>query len=117
MITPLQVIENMQTLGNDLSKLNKELARVADLKSESERDYRKALAIEIFRLRDSGIPVTVINDLARGATADLKFERDKYETLYEVTRDSIRTVRDRISIGQSILNWLKEEYKATGREV
>ena len=114
MTNPQAIIDNLMKLSSELSKLNKQLADVADKKAESERDYRVALAKEISKLKIEGMQVTLIPDVAKGNVAEYKHERDKWEVMYDVIRDQIRTTRDRISVGQSILNWYKAEFQSSG---
>ena len=54
-------------------------------KAKAENTYRMELAKEILRLRDDGMPVTIINDIARGNEniAGLKQERDIADVLYD----------------------------------
>lgn len=71
--------------------------------AESERDYRVALAKKILLLRDDKVPVTIINDLARGdeAVADLKFKRDVAQTLYDSVTQAIFTLRLQLKIARA----------------
>lgn len=71
--------------------------------AESERDYRVALAKKILLLRDDKIPVTIINDLARGdeVVAELKFKRDVAQTLYDSVTQAIFTLRLQLKIARS----------------
>ena len=114
-MNPQGIIDNLFKLGTELSALNVNLGLAADKKAISEREYRKALAIEIVRLKSDGMSVTLIQDIAKGNISEVKFERDKWETMYDVIRSQIRGTSERISIGQSVLNWLKVEMKGTGQ--
>lgn len=92
-----------------MASLDEELAlcrRSAVALAENERDYRKALALEVASLKRSGMPVTVVPDLARGAEdiADLRCARDCSEAVYKASCEAInvlklklRTVNDEIS--------------------
>lgn len=86
-----------------LSKGSKELFSLAKGFAEAERDYRRALAVEIVRLKSEGNPVTIIGDVARGNTAELKFARDLAEFKYQSGRDSLRAIETQVSALQSIL--------------
>lgn len=63
--------------------------------AENERAYRTALAVEVLRLKRSGMPVTVIPDLARGApeVADLRCARDCSEAVYKASCEAINVLK------------------------
>lgn len=82
---------------------SKEIFKLAKAKAEKERDYRKALAIEIVKLKSEGKPSTLIPDIARGNTAELKFERDLAEAEYVAGRDSLEAIQSQMNGLQSIL--------------
>jgi hypothetical protein len=65
--------------------------------AEAEHEYRMVLAKEIMQLRDAGQPVTIINDVARGNVADLKFKRDLAELTYKTTRDMLQALQTEMS--------------------
>jgi hypothetical protein len=65
--------------------------------------YRKALAAEILKLRTQSVPVTLIPDIARGNTSELKFERDLAETVWKGAIDYLRALESQLSGLQSIL--------------
>jgi hypothetical protein len=63
----------------------------------TERAYRLQLAREIMELRDQGLPVTLVGDVARGRTADLKYKRDLAEVTYKTTRDMLNALQSEMS--------------------
>ena len=74
---------------------------------EKERAYRKALAQRILELRGDKIPVTVIQDMAKGdlKIADLRFERDLAEGVREAAVSAIwRHSADRRELEQ-LVSW------------
>ena len=100
----------MQDLIIEIQELRKELNTAIELlkrrgreKAEKERNYRVALAKKILLLRDEKIPVTIINDLARGdeEIAKLKLERDIAETLYESALQKIYAIKIELGIVQN----------------
>lgn len=66
--------------------------------AENEAEYRKGVALETLRLRDSGTPVTIIRDLVRGdgRIAELKRLRDCAEAVYKASQESINVNKLRI---------------------
>lgn len=89
--------------GKRLEKGSRELFTLAKEMAESEREYRKALQIEILKLRDQKVQATLIPDIARGITADLKFKRDLGEARYKSARDSLEAIQSQMNGLQSIL--------------
>lgn len=65
--------------------------------AEAEHEYRMALARVMVELRDGGMPVTLVNDVARGKTADLKYKRDLAEVTYKTTRDMLNALETEMS--------------------
>lgn len=86
-----------------LSKGSTEIFKLAKAQAEAEREYRKALVMEIMRLKEEGMSISLINEIARGNTADLKFERDLAEASYVAGRDSLKAIAVQVNGLQSIL--------------
>lgn len=80
-----------------IRKSIKTLYKYAKEYAEAEREYRLALAKEIVTLRDKGMPVTVINDVARGNISDLKYKRDLAEVSYKTARDMLNALQTEMS--------------------
>jgi hypothetical protein len=70
---------------------------------KAEKIYRIALATEIVKLKTAGMPVTIINDVARGNTAELKYNRDLAEELYKTCKEMLESLRAELTGLQSIL--------------
>jgi len=104
----VQVNQEIYESTKRLREGSKNLFPLARIKAEAERDYRKALAIEIMRLRDEGRPATLISDIARGNLSDIKFKRDLAEIRYQAARDSLIAIREQMSGLQTIVKHLSE---------
>jgi len=65
--------------------------------------YRKALAMEMMRLRLDKIPATLIPDIAKGNISDLLFERDLSEAEWTAGRDGLKSLQAQVSALQSVL--------------
>lgn len=76
--------------------------------AEAERDYRRALAVEILLLKDQKMPATLIPDLARGNCSELKFQRDLAEATYKSGRDALEAIRSQMNGLQTIVKFQKE---------
>ena len=76
--------------------------------AEAERDYRRALQMEIVKLKDEGIKVTLIPDIARGETSELKYKRDLAKARYTSARDSLEAIKSQMSGLQTIVKYMEE---------
>lgn len=94
--------------GKRLEEGSKKLFSLAKEMAESEREYRRALQIEILELRDQKVQATLIPDIARGKTSDLKFKRDLSEARYKSARDSLEAIQSQMNGLQSILKFQTE---------
>ncbi|GFN35799.1 hypothetical protein [Tepidimicrobium xylanilyticum] len=96
------LVNELNQYRHNLNKAIEELKKRGQVKAKTERDYRVELSKEILRLRAEGIPVTIINDLARGneKIANLKMERDIAESLYESNMQYIYSCKINIDIVQ-----------------
>lgn len=100
---------DMQDIGQAIFETTKriekgtnELYKYAKAYAEAEKEYRLALAKEIMCLRDAGLPATLINDVARGNVAELKYKRDLSEVSYKTARDMLEALKSELSGLQSL---------------
>ncbi len=100
------VTTEIRQAASDLRKAVDDIHAAAKKKAETERDYRVRLAREIMTLRDLGLQVSIINDIARGHCADAKYERDLAEVLYRSTLEAIESQRAQLSALQSALKYM-----------
>lgn len=108
--------ELMIDLQNKLSMLNKAvdtLAKNGRALAENERAYRVALAQLILKMRDAGMPVTIIGDVCRGDSfiADLKFARDTSQAVYDANIEAINVWKLQAKIIESNIGreWGRKE--------
>lgn len=68
--------------------------------ADAEREYRIRLAEKILTLRESGLPATLIGDVARGdkEIARLKFERDCSKVVYENAQEAVNVYKKQIDV-------------------
>ena len=97
-----QIAREIYESGQRLNKGVGELFKLSKEMAESERDYRKALQLEIERLRLEKVQATLIPDIARGITSDLKFKRDLAEARYKSGINSINAIQQQMSGLQTI---------------
>ena len=88
-----------------ISKSSEEIFYLSKEKAEKERVYRVALHQEIVKMRSEGIQATLIPDMARGAVADLKFERDLALETHRAALAAMESLRAEINSLQSIAKY------------
>lgn len=94
--------------GKRLENGSKQLFTLAKEMAETEQEYRKALGLEIVKLKTEGMQATLIPDVARGRTSELKFKRDLAEARYKSARDSIEAISQQMNGLQSLLKIYQE---------
>ncbi|SDI15478.1 hypothetical protein SAMN05192534_12350 [Alteribacillus persepolensis] len=97
-----EITKEMYETTKRIDKASKEVFKLAKNRAETERIYREALAKEMMKLRNEGIPATQINDLARGNVAYLKFERDLALELHRSALSSLGAIETQASVLQTI---------------
>lgn len=99
------VIGELKGINKRLSDCYSEMWKQAKVYSAAERDYKIALQQRILELKTEGYAITLILELAKGTEhiAELRFQRDLAERKYEVSKESIRSLRAMASVYQSIL--------------
>lgn len=94
--------------ADDLKRGARIIFRYAREFAEAEREYRVRLAKKAMELRDAGMPVTLIDIVARGEIAEWRYKRDLAELTYQACRDSLKAQQSQISALQTILNYQTE---------
>ena len=89
-------------------ELAKQLPILAREVAETEKYYRLQLMREILELKEQKMPATLIGDIARGRTADLRYKRDLAREYYKATQRTLTTLGDSMSATQSILRYQSE---------
>src|SRR5690625_2804528 len=89
-------VEQLRKATERLSEATREVFRLAADRAKTEREYRIELQKEILILRSEGVQATLIPDIARGKTADLKFERDKAMEMHRSAMQSIQAEERRV---------------------
>jgi len=99
-----RIMQIARTIQSDIEQLEK----LAEEKAKTERLYRISLAQEIFKLKQTGMQVTLIGDLARGAAAEPKFARDMADAMYTAKREALGANQAILTSLQSILKIQRE---------
>lgn len=96
------IAQEMYQAKNELKQAKQKLIARGVEYAEAERVYRIALHQEMMKLRAEDCKVTIMGDIARGAVADLKFERDKAKEIYRSAVKYVDVTETEISVLQSI---------------
>ena len=112
-MNPQQLMNNLDSCILALSKGNTELKTLGLKKAQTERNYRIALAQEMFKLKTEKYPATLIIYMSKGneSVADLRLQRDIAESSYFVALDAVNNLRSEIEIIRSKLTWMRAELK------
>ena len=104
----IKILEESKSL---LDKITTELKKRAYKKAETERNYRKALAIEEEKLRTEKMPVTLIHDISRGRLAELRYQRDIASMEYDICKEYMRNIRINQESMRTLVSFDKEHLK------
>lgn len=101
----LKLTQEIYTVSQRLSNAAGEVYKLANKRALTERTYRIELAKEMFRLRDEKISVTLIPDLARGNTAESKFQRDLAEGQYKASIEALDALKSQLTALQTVTRY------------
>lgn len=101
----ISVTQEIHEASQRLGKSADALFVLGKEKAESERDYRKALAQEIMKLRADKVPVSIIVDLAKGNIADVLFQREITEVKFKAGIEAIGAISTQVSALQTIVKY------------
>jgi hypothetical protein len=93
--------------GKRLVDGSNKLFSLAQEMAQSEQNYRKSLALEIIRLREEKVQATLIPDIARGNTSELKYKRDLAEARWQSAKQSLDAIKSQQNGLQTIAKYLE----------
>ena len=100
--------KNIALLQHSLETLKKTSRAYA----EAERDYKILLRQEILKLKDEGVPSTIINLICYGipSVAEARFKRDCAEGVYKANQEAINTYKLKIRLIEAQLSreWVND---------
>ena len=87
--------QELQVKTRQLDVSIKQLRRNGTSYAEAERDYKVLLREEALKLRDSGMPVTLIDKIVYGVpcVAEARFKRDVAEVVYTANQEAINSLK------------------------
>ena len=90
----------IQNLTKELDVSIKSLSQTGTAFAQAEKDYKIKVREEVLKLRDTGMAVTLINQIIYGipSVADLRFKRDVAEAIYKANQESINVTKVKIRV-------------------
>lgn len=85
-----------------LREQEKTLNEAAKERATTEAAYRKALAIEIMKLKQMGIQSSIIRDVAHANINEIILNRELQDSLFTAKKESMRAIETEISAWQTI---------------
>lgn len=109
----MDLIQDIQTLMDELTLSIKKLRQTGNALAEAERDYKITLRQEALKLKfDDNMPVTLINQIIFGVpeVAEKRFKRDIAETMYNTNQEHINATKLKLRLLESQLSreWSNE---------
>ncbi len=103
----MDLFQEIVKLTKDLDTLVEQLRKNGFNRAEAERKYKTILRKEALKLKlEENMPVTLINQVIYGITevANLRFDRDVKETIYQANLESINITKLKLRILENQLN-------------
>lgn len=96
----MDLLEAITKLINELDVSVRQLRKSGTERAEAERKYKICLKQEALKLREEGMPVTLIDKVIYGVreVADLRFDRDVKETVYQANLEAINSTKLKLRI-------------------
>lgn len=105
----MELEQEIIRLTRELDISVKQLRKSGTERAEAERKYKIRLKQEALKLREEGMPVTLIDKVVYGVqeVADLRFDRDVKETVYQANQEAINSTKLKLRIvdGQYQREW------------
>lgn len=102
----MDLLNEIQSLQQQLSKSLKQLRTNGIKLAERERDYKIAVNKKALELRSEDMPVTLIQTVIYGYDdiAMLRFKRDSAQVVYNANMEAINTLKLQMRIVQNQLD-------------
>lgn len=102
----MEELQKLEKLNNLLTSALSEYKKRGQDYAKAYKNYRILVAQELLRLRDSGVPVTICHDLARGKVEVAKAKEQEIitECLYKSCQEAVNVFKLQIKILQAQIN-------------
>ena len=98
----MELLEELVTLNRQLDEALKNFRPNGIAKAQAEKEYKEMVSKESLRLRDEGMPVTLIDKVIYGlpSISTLRFQRDCADVVYNANQEAINVKKLQIKIIQ-----------------
>lgn len=103
----LKAINEINELNNKLINAKKQMRSWGIDLAEKQRTYKVKLMQEVLKLKNEGMPATLINQVIYGIVADERFERDKAEVMYKSSIENVNIIKLQLRL---LDNQIQREY-------
>lgn len=102
------LINELNAMSDKLTQGIKLMGKYGREYANAERKYKVELAKTALRLREQGMPVTLIDKVIYGKVANERFDRDTAEVMYKTAQEHINAIKLQIRI---LDNQIDREYR------
>lgn len=112
----MDLLNELQTKLQELDISIKSLRKTGSEYAEAYTNYRIKLATKLVELKNSGMPVTIAYDVARGQTdiAKEKYNEIAKEAIYKANQEAIASIKLQIRV---LENQINREYGIEGKQI
>ena len=103
---PLDIAQEIDSICSNIRTLCQPLDKLGIDKATAIADYEQARQIAEMRLKDDGIPVTLIGSQAKGLCREQRIASDLAETMYKIQLVKIDAAKAVLNAKQSIFRHL-----------
>ena len=102
----MDLVNEIFNKSEELSQSIKLLRKNGEDLAEREKNYKIKLSQTALKLKDDGMPVTLINQVIYGMSevADLRFKRDCADALYKANLEHIQVVKLQLRLMEAQVN-------------
>ena len=100
----IDMVNDLQALSDALTAAIHSMAKYGKEYAEAEKAYKVRLTQETLKLRDAGMPVTIIDKVVMGVVADERCKRDIAESFYKTSQENINAIKLRIRVLDNQIN-------------
>lgn len=89
----MDLIRKVFELQDQLSEEVRTMHKYGIEYAKAKREFLISMAEAELKLRDEGVPATLVKDIAKGQTANKRFSMDAAEVVYNTAQESINATK------------------------
>lgn len=98
MVSGLEMVNDLNALSDALTQAIHDMAKHGKKYAECEKAYKVRLMQETLKLRDAGMPVTLIDKVVMGICAEERCQRDINEVFYKTAQENVNAIKLRMRV-------------------